>query len=215
MLVHSSGKVSRGGLIASAISVLCLAAAVLHADSQLQIASPANGLLVNAGCDLTVVVKTPDVAVQSVSIDGDGPFALSTGVSKPPYRFTYPIPAGAASGRYRLKAVGVTASGTINSEPVEVDVEQAEKPKKLESEWQSVSMVAHENSTLVIWGIFEDGAKVDVTRSTQIAYTSDRPAVAAISSDGTISAASAGKVRITVKYADKTILVPVAISSGH
>ncbi|HLK64781.1 MAG TPA: Ig-like domain-containing protein [Bryobacteraceae bacterium] len=212
-MVHSYGSVSRGGLVSWTLSVLFLAAAVLHAESQLQIDSPKNGLVVKAGDDLIITVKTLDVAFQSISLVGEGPFALSTGISAPPYRFSYPIAADVPSGRYQFKAAGVTGPGTtVYSDPVEVDIEQADKPKNLQSECQSLSMIEHENAALVIWGIFADGSKVNLTRSAQITYSSDKPSVAAVSNEGGVSAAAAGKARIAVKYADKTILVPVVIT---
>ncbi|SPE43132.1 exported hypothetical protein [Candidatus Sulfopaludibacter sp. SbA3] len=217
-MVHSFGNGWRGGLIASALPVLCLAAAVLHAEPQLQIDSPQNGQMVMAEGDLTVIVKTPDSVFQSISIVGEGPFALSTGISAPPYRFSYRISAEFASGRYRFRAAGVTGFGaTVYSNPVEVDIEQSEKPKKLEAGCQSLSMIEHENAALVIWGTFANGSKVDLTRSTQIIYSSDRPAVAAVSNEGGVSASAVGKARIIVKYADKTVLVPVVVtrSAAH
>jgi len=205
----------RGGPAAPAAAALFFAAAVLRADSQLQIVSPANGLTLNAGGELTVTVKTPVGAFQSVSIAGDGPFTLSTGISTPPYRFSYRIPAGFASGTYRFKAVGVTASGAIvDSVPIEVIVEQSDKPTNLESEFRLLNLGEHESAALLIWGIFPDGSRVDLTRSKQIAYSSDHPAVAVVSSEGAVSGAKAGKARIAIKYADKTLVVPVVIYKG-
>jgi hypothetical protein len=193
--------------------VLWLATATLHSESQLQIVAPVNGLVLSAGGALTITIKAPPSAFQSVSIVGDGPFALSTGLSAPPYEYSYPIPANLAPGRYRFKAAGVKASGdTVYSDPVEVDVERADKPKKLESEWQSVTLGEQEDTPLQIWGVFPDGSKIEVTRSMRATYTSDKPTVAAVTSEGAISGVGAGKARITVKYGDKIIVVPVAIT---
>jgi hypothetical protein len=206
---------SNGGSIASAISVLWLATATLHAASQLQIVTPENGAVVNPGGALAVTIKAPPSAFHSVSIIGDGPFALSTSLSAPPYQYSYPIPAGFASGRYHFKAAGVTASGeTVYSDPIEVDIEQSDKARKLQSEWQSVTLGDQENVPLLIWGVFPDGSKIDVTRSGRTAYTSDRPGVASVSSEGSVSAIGAGKAKITVKYDDKTIVVPVVITQS-
>ena len=142
LLAHLLDRGSCAGAIASAISVLWLATASLHAESQLKIVAPENGLVLGAGSALTVTIKAPPSVFQSVSVAGDGPFALSTGLSAPPYEYLYPIPPDLASGRYRLKAVGATASGeTVCSDPIEVDVERADKPKKLQFEWQSVTLV--------------------------------------------------------------------------
>jgi hypothetical protein len=202
-------------LIASAISVVWLAATILQAESRLEIVTPENGAVVNAGDGLTVTIKAPPSAFHSVSVVGDGPFALSTGLAAPPYQYSYPIPAGFASGRYRLKAAGVTASGeTVYSDPIEVDIERPDKARKLQSEWQSLTLCDQENVPLLIWGVFPDGSKIDVTRSRRTAYTSDRPAVAVVSSEGSVSAVSAGKAKITVKYDDKIIVVPVVITQS-
>lgn len=203
-----------GKSVAAAISMLWLAGATLQAESQLRILSPDNGAVVNAGGALTVTVKAPPAAFQSVSIVGDGLFALSTSLTAPPYQYSYPIPADFASGCYRFKAAGVTASGaTVYSDPIEVDVERPGEARKLQSEFLSLTFGDQKDLPLLIWAIFPDGSKIDVTRSKRTAYTSDRPAVAAVSSEGTVSAVSAGKARITVKYGDKNIVVvPVNVT---
>jgi hypothetical protein len=218
-LVHLFVKASRGEPATSAVIMLCLAVTLLHADvkslyadTKLRIDSPENGLMVNPGADLTVLVEKPTVALQSVSIVGDGPFELSTPNPTPPYQFSYRISPGLASGRYHFKAEGITVSGTmVYSDPVEVDIEQPEQPKKLESGWQLLSLTVNEKANLIIWGIFPNGLRVDVTRSTLIAYASDRPDVAAVSNEGCITGNHAGKAKITVKYADRTVVLPVQI----
>jgi len=213
-LFHLLHVGTRGKALA-ALPVLLLATATLHADSRLQISTPENGLVVNAGGDLTVTIKTTTAAFRTVSISGDGPFALSTSLNAPPYQYSYPIPAGFASGRYRLKAAGITASGeTITSDPIEVDVERTDKPKKLQSEWQSLTLAEKEDTPMTIWGVFPDGTKVDLTRSTQTSYTSDRPDVAAVSNEGALTGAAAGKAKIVVKYGDKSVIVPVVVTPG-
>ena len=195
------------------ISVLWLVAVTLHADSQLQIESPENGAVVSAGGSVTVTVKALPPTFQSVSIVGDGPFALSTSLSAPPYQYLYPVPADFAPGRYRFKAAGVTASGeTSYSTPFEVDIERPDEARKLQSEWVSLTFVDEKDLPLQIWGTFADGSKIDVTRSTRTAYTSDRPGVVTVSAEGSVSAVSAGKARITVKYGDRSIVVPVVVT---
>ena len=181
----------------------------------MQIVSPATGTVVNSGTTLTVTVQAPASVFQSVSIVGDGPFALSTSLSAPPYQYSYPIPADFALGRYRFKAAGARASGeTIYSDPVEVDIERPDDAKKLQSEWQSLTLGGQADAPLQIWGIFRDGSKIDVTRSNRTTYTSDRPGVAVVSSEGGVSAVGVGKAKITVKYGDKSVVVPVEITQN-
>ena len=208
-MTHSPYKALRSGPVASMIALLCLAAGMLHADGRLQIAAPNS---ISAGASLAVTVTATGDPLQSVSIVGDGPFELTTCLIAPPYKYSYSIPANFPSGRYKFKAVGVTPSGAnISSDPAEVDVEQIEKPKKLQSESLSLTVGEHENVTLVIWGIFADGSKVDVTRSTEISYISDHPAVAEMSAEGSVKGVTAGKAKITVKYDDRSIVVPVSV----
>ena len=215
ILVPSFERGLCSGSIASAISVLWLAAATLHAEAQLQIVAPENGLVLSAGGALTVTIKAPPSAFRSVSVTGDGPFALSTPLSAPPYEYTYPIPANVAPGRYRFKAAGTTASGeTVYSDPIEVDIEREDKPKKLESEWQSVTLGEQEDTPLQIWGVFPDGSKIDLSRSVRTTYTSDKPTIAAVTSEGGVSGVGAGKARITVKYGDKIVVVPIVITQS-
>src|SRR5579871_3886937 len=95
--------------IAAAVSMLWLVGA--HAESQLSVVSPENGTVVNPGGALSVTVKAPPSGFQSVSIVGDGLFALSTSLKTPPYQYSYSIPPDFPSGCYRFKAAGVTAAG--------------------------------------------------------------------------------------------------------
>src|ERR1022692_3937230 len=80
-------------------------------------------------------------------------------------------------------------------------------PKKL-----SVTLGEQEDTPLQVWGFFADGSKIDVTRSTRATYTSDRPTVAAVTKEGGVSGVAAGKARITVKYDDKVVVVPVVVT---
>ena len=216
---QSYDRVSLGVSLA-AMAVLLLAAAPLYADSRLQVVLPESGMVVSAGGELIVSVEVAPSAFQSLSIVGDGPFALSTAIrsSSDPYQyrqFSCPIPPGFASGRYHFKAVGVTGSGsTVYSDTVEVDVERSDRPKILLSEGQTLTLGKQEKAPLVIWGLFEDGSKIDLTRSTRIIYASDRPAVATVSREGGVSATGAGKARIAVQYAARTTVVPVVVKQS-
>lgn len=187
----------------------------MHAQPRLQVAAPENGTVLRAGGMLTITVEAPPGAFQSVSIAGDGPFALSTPLTAPPYQYSYPIPADLAAGCYRFKAAGVvTSAETVYSDPIEVDIERPDDARKLQSEIQSLTLGDHREVSLLIWGVFRDGAKIDVTRSQRTTYTSDRPAVAVVSSEGGVSAVGAGKAKITIKYGDKSIVVPVVITGN-
>jgi hypothetical protein len=202
-----------GKTIATTIAIVLLTGSALRAESQLQVVSPTNGALVNAGGVLMVTIKTPPSAFQTVSVVGDGPFALSTNLSAPPYQYSYAIPADFASGSYKFKAAGVTASGeTVYSEPLEVDIEQPGEAKKLQSEYLSLTLGDQQDQALQIWAISAEGSKADVTHSKRMAYASDKPTVATVSSNGTVSPVAAGKARITVKYGDKSIVIPVVIT---
>jgi hypothetical protein len=198
------------------IAALSLGAAILQAQDQLEIVSPGNGQLVSAGSQLTVTINASAARLQKVSLTGDGPFSHSAVFSAPPYRFSYLIPANQPAGRYGMKAEGITESGApVRSQTIEVDIECADKPKKLQSEWQTLSVAERDTAKLLIWGVFADGSRVDLTRSSQMTYSSDRADVAAISGDGVISGSVAGKARITAKYADKSLVVPVVVTVNH
>jgi hypothetical protein len=215
-LIRRFAQSSCSGTVASAIAILGLSAAALAAQDSLEIVSPKKGDVINEGRELTLTIKPPAGRFQNISVIGEGPFALRTSISSPPYRFSYTIPADLAAGRYRLRAEGVAESGaTVCSEPFEIDVEPGEKPKKVQSEWQQLRVGEHETAMLSIWGDFADGSRIDLTRSAQIAYASDRPEIAAVSAEGAVSGTAAGKARITVKYADKTIAVAVIVTAVH
>ena len=212
-MVHYFANLPRGGTYVWAVAVLCFTATLLHAGTQLEIVSPENGLRVMAGSELKVTIKASGDSFQAVSIEGDGPFLLSTPVSRPPFEFSYVISPVIPSGRYRFHAVGVYAAGqTLQSEPVEVDIEQREIPKRIEAQAPSLYISEHETAALQIWGILADGSKVDVTRSSQMAYTSDRPSVATVDSEGNVSGVKAGKAKVTARYADNVTAIQVGVT---
>jgi hypothetical protein len=215
-LPHSFRNASRAASSRLAIWLLAAAGVLLFAEAPLQVLAPENGLVVTSGADLTVSIKASAAGFKSVSIVGDGPFVLSTGLTAPPYEYRYPIPATYACGRYHFKAAGVTGSGaTVYSDPVEVDIERGDKPKKIVSEWMSLSLAEQDNQALTVWGIYADGSKVDVTRSTQMIYVSDRPSVASVTAEGSVTGSGAGKAKITARFGDAKIqvMIPVVVAA--
>jgi len=210
MARHSSATFATR--ILTAVSLLWFAEAA-PPEVPVRVTGPENGAIVNAGGAVTVTVTVPPGAYRSISIAGDGPFELSTSLSAPPYQFSYPIPADYASGRYRFHATGATESGEpVCSDVVEIDIERPDEPKKLLAEFVSLTFGDEKVLPLQIWGIFADGSKVDVTRSRRMAYTSDKPAIATVSDDGVVSAVAQGKARITARYSDKILIVPVTVT---
>lgn len=122
-------------------------------------------------------------------------------MTAPPYQFSIPIPPDAESGHYPIAAMGIPAAGgdAIFSPGIEVDIERPDSPREVQNQGRSVNFgCAREKLPLAAIGTFSDGSRVDLNRSTYIAYSSDTPNVATVDWEGWVTSVAPGNARITV-----------------
>ncbi|MGA3019850.1 MAG: Ig-like domain-containing protein [Bryobacteraceae bacterium] len=183
-----------------------------------QITSPQDGSVVSSGQTLTVTVTADPSAVQGVAVLGQSPLGSAPLLTAPPYQFNIDIPSDITSGIYSLTAIGIPQSGTnpIMS-PITIDIERSDMPVQVWSELSSILFgYAGDTDYLLITGVFADGSRVVLTRSTQITYSSDTPAVATVDGTGLVTAIAPGAANITATYGNATIgqtsvTVPVTV----
>ena len=169
----------------------------------LQITSPVNNAVVNAGQTLSVSVTSPaNVTFTNVSVIAGVPIKAATIASSVPVQLSLSIPVDIALGKHTLTAVGVSASGQVlYSGPVDIDVERADLPARLTINWKKLIFSSQGDSAPVrVYGVFADGTIVDVTRSSNLVFSSSNASVATVDSNGRVRGIAQGAASITATY---------------
>jgi hypothetical protein len=190
-------------------------ALLLHAQSTLQITSPAAGTVVAPGQTISVsVTPSSSNAFSRIAVIGDIGFGAF--LNAPPYQFSMQIPAKAGLHIHMLTAWGLTAPGVdpIYSLSVPIDVERPDSPVNVTVDDSLVFSASGHKLPLVVFGTFSDGSKYDLSRSTKTTYVSDTPSVATVSNAGLVTAVSPGKAHIVVNgsiFVSVTVPPPITV----
>jgi len=155
----------------------------------------------------------------------------------PPYAFTFTVPDKDLTGSsHRLIGFqNLTLFGTVvgrkdyDLADTTVDVEESDLPLSFfaasgsMSQWDPVPnhltfMEAGEDERIDIYAKFPNGHELDVTESTYLSLSSENPAVAIATDDGTIASVGPGQTRIIVTYSlgtqQKLFYVPVTVDGA-
>ena len=179
-----------------------------------QIVSPAEGTVFHPGQTRVVTVDATPLAFKTVIVAGDLPLGFSQILTAPPYRFRMQIPLDTVPGPYTLMATGVTHADTaIDSEPITVAIEWPDSPRQLKPDLSTLSFdYIGDYVALVVDGVFADGSKVDLTRSTLTTWASSNPAVATVDAQGVVTAVGHGSAKITITNQNATTVIPVTVA---
>lgn len=193
-----------------------LLAAPLWAQPTIAITSPRDGVVVRPGSNVTITVAvSPPRSFRTViilpedSLNAKGSLMLNS----PPYRFTLEIPRDIqVAGRYGIGAAGVLANGTVDCDPVVIDVERSDPPVQIEAALRSLIFASvGESGNLLIYGVFADGSKLDLTRSSLTKYTSGSQAIVKVNKNGLATATGPGSTSITVENNGAKIVIPASV----
>ncbi|MHB8527459.1 MAG: Ig-like domain repeat protein [Candidatus Acidiferrales bacterium] len=215
------------GITLAKIAVVLLAVAVASGAQQnpplLQITSPAEGTVVNPGQTISVTVTSPgNASFLQVGVIGEGPIGFSSLVTSVPAQFSMSIPTNIACRKFMLTAVGATSSGqSAESLTILIDVERPDRPtalSQLDSKTPGLSFDAiGEQLPLVLLGTFSDGSILDVTRSTNVTYSSSDSSIAAVDTNGMVTGTGTGDATITATYSvngqNVSLAIPVTVES--
>src|SRR5713226_2137855 len=141
----------------------------------LQITSPSDGSVVTPGQTISVGVSSPsNIAFKQVFVIGEQPLPTSTIATSAPAQCSILIPQSTRPGKYLLTAWGTTTANQVQgSAPITIDVERTDLPTSLTANKTQVSFRSQGQKTpLRISGRFADGSVVDLTVSSNLAYTS-------------------------------------------
>ncbi len=169
----------------------------------LQIASPANHSRVAPGQTVSVTVtSSADTSITAVGVVGEDPIGLSNVATSVPAQFSLAIPDAIACGPHMLTAMGTTASGqSVQSATILINVERPDMPVKLSALMEQIFFeTVGEHSPLIVLGTFSDGKVFDLTKSSNLVYSSNNPSVASVEADGIVTTHSPGSGFIIATY---------------
>lgn len=199
--VFDSGQI----LVKTLLASLVLASACVGQQSQplLQITFPTAGTIVNPGQTITVSVASPaNASLSQIGVIGEDPIGVSGLATSVPAQFSMTIPTDIACRKFMLTAWGATSSGqSARSATILIDVERPDMPTALSPQIPGLSFeVLGEQFPLILFAKFSDGSILEVTRSSNVTYSSSNPAVATIDANGIVTGGSAGNATITATY---------------
>jgi hypothetical protein len=175
-----------------------------HAQQPLlQITSPAEGTVVAPGQSITVTLAA-DPSVQNMAVFGDDVFSF--GESTPsPLQFRISVASDAWPGKHLIAAAGLASGVDVEADSVSVDVERSDAPQfvTVELDFLQFSGIG-EQTPITTYGLFNDGNRINISRSTKTTYLSNDPTVATVSNAGLVTAVAPGKTTIAVNTTDCT-----------
>jgi len=193
-----------------------VAAGALAAQPSLRITSPAAGTVVNPGGSIKVVVEASGV-FKNVAVVGCNQIGGSGTLAAPPYEWTIELPKDTWVGQCPLTAVGFgPAPQPVDSEPITILVELPEDaPMRLVAEDPELELHRADTGNQLIWGVFPDGQRVNLTNSSRISFKSSSPKVVSVDYRCVYVAVTPGSAKITLTYRDLHIDIPVTVLPDH
>lgn len=178
-------------------------ATVLAQKPLLQITSPIEGTVVRPGQAITVTLAA-DPSLQDTGVFGDTPFSF--GQSTPsPLQFTISVASDAMPGVYPIAAMGLASGVDVHADPVRVDVERLDAPQFVTAELAILEFSGvGDDAPIITYGLFNDGNRINISRSTKTIYLSNDPTVATVSNAGLVTAVAPGETTIAVNTTDCT-----------
>lgn len=191
----------------------------------ISIVSPVDGTVVQPGEILHIDVSVPsDKQVRGMTIIS--PLGMSNEVRESlPWSFTLTIPkddsvggGGPLLGKHPVYAhanlVGPRSDAGIDAIII-VDVERPDMPIQL---WTQNSRILPEafgeEERIIVVGIFSDGSELELNESSCLSFASSDENVAAVASDGKVTAVGPGHAMITAIYrrGDDRVQLPIPVN---
>lgn len=198
---------------AAHVAVLASVAALIRIPgygqgSLLRITAPSDGTIITPGQTVTVTLAV-DPSVKNVIVGGEAPmgFGKETGVAG---QYNLAIPSDTTPGIYRIGASGAGPSGEIGDN-INIDVERSDDPQELQADEYVELRKVNEQIPLTVLGIYADGSRISLQRSTKVSYSSANPGIATASSSGVITAVAQGETTVSVSTAGGTVQASVPV----
>jgi hypothetical protein len=196
--------------IATVQSVLLVLSIIPSLDAQtLQITSPPQGTVVAPGRAFSLTVSgVPAGAPGVIAIAAFGepdPTMMQT-LTAPPWSFSLTVPATIHS----MRTYWVTVRGGGQTARIGVDVERADSPIGLTSQFASYTTDVGDRGAIDLHGTYSDGSILDLDQSTKTTFTSGNNAIVRTTGSG-FTAVAPGSTQITVTHMTQTLVIPVAV----
>ncbi len=164
----------------------------------LQITSPAEGAIVKSNQTITITVSA-DPSVTYITVLTESPLP-DVQPGSTPTQFLLALPAKVNPRIYHLTAVGVSPSGPVSSDPINIDIEPQYETNQVSAEPDTLDFDAiGDQLRITAYGTFPDGNKLDITYSSKTAYISNDPKVVTVSNEGIATAVGPGHTFILVQ----------------
>jgi hypothetical protein len=150
------------------------------------------------------VTLAADPSVHELGVFGDTPFGF--GQSTPsPLQFTISVASNASPGIHPIAAAGLASGVDVEADSVSVDVERPDAPQFVTVELPILKFSGvGDDAPIITYGLFNDGNRINISRSTKTTYLSNDPTVATVSNGGLVTAVAPGKTTIAINTTDCT-----------
>jgi len=191
-------------------------------SQNISIVSPLDGTVVRPGEILHIDVSVPSgKPVRLMTIIS--PLGWSNEIREsPPWSFTLTIPkddgvSGGASllGKHPVYADLALVGQRETGASIIVDVERPDMPIKLWTQNSSILPETFgEKERIIVSGVFSDGTDLDLNESCCLSFTSSDENVAAVDSNGMVTAVGPGHAFITAMYrhGDQYVQLPIPVN---
>ena len=171
---------------------------------QVTITSPSSGSVYSPGSTINVTATVTGGSVLAVKIAaqdiGTAPFQATA-----PYSFSFAVPSGIVGPR-NVFAAGLIADETAVFSPmITVDIEPGAAPTSISFQQPLVTFgYAGEQQKVGVTATFADGSTLDVSKSTQLTFTSDDATLVSVDATGLMTGLGPGNTTVTAAFGTAT-----------
>ena len=194
--------------------LLFFGCASLANAQQVTITSPASGSMYSPGGTINVTATVTGGTVLGVKV-GVQDIGTSAYQFTAPYSFGLTVPSGVIGPR-NLFALGLVANETaVFSPTITVDIEPVTPPTTINFQQSLVAFgYVGQEQKVDVNGAFGDGSNLDISKSTQITFSSADPTKVSVDSTGLMTSLAPGSTTITVTYGSLTDTLQTVGPSG-
>jgi hypothetical protein len=174
----------------------------LLAQAELRITDPPNYTVVNPGQTVSVTAEAsggPFTSVIFITPDHtkvNGKAVLTS----PPYKFSFTVSSSVlAPGIQGGGVLGTLGQGHVTADMV-IDIERSDSPKAISVDRDQLELSVGDGLPIQVFGVYGDGAKLLLTKSTRTKYEVDSPRVIKVDASGAVTALAPGIATVIIHH---------------
>lgn len=181
---------------------------------QVTITSPSSGTMYTPGSTINVTANVTGGTVLGVRI-GVQDIGTSAYQLAPPYFLSLTVPSGIVGPR-TLFAMGLVANNTaVFSSPVTIDIELSTPPTAITFQQQLVAFgYVGDQERIGVTATFADGSTMDISKSTELSFTSGNNSLVSVDSSGLMTALGVGNTSVTATFGPLTATLQTVGPTG-